>query len=299
VRMVATAPEAEWERLRESFSLALEDSGRATSFWQAAWPALERDTTGLLERRLLQDPDIADTFLAVEGTEFLESRFPAVGPLLLRWVEERRSQFPRDSAELLAAATSPLPEVRDWGLQRVAELGMELPFALRLMESGLPPSAAAGRVFFESLPAGDEEELEHALALCDSPEPAVQAYGREYIQQRQATLPVAEVIEHLREHADPRMQEFVARTLLESPDLAPQAAGFDREVLRAQDRGRRAKELVKRRLDTVSPEEIPLLLEIARSRTGRDAEWAWSQLARLAQSGHEIEGFSLEGTAGV
>jgi hypothetical protein len=189
--------------------------------------------------------------------------------------------------------------VREWGLRRVGELGMELPFALRLLESGLPASAAAGQAFFDALPEGHEEELEYALALCDSPEPAVQAFGREFIQKRGATLPLSDVIEHLREHADPRMQEFVAYSLLQAPDLAEHAPGFDREVLRARERGRRAKELVKRRLDTVPAEEIPLLLEIARSRTGRDAEWAWSQLARLALNGHEIEGFSLEDTAGV
>ena len=35
----------------------------------------------------------------------------------------------------------PLPALRTWGLEQAARLGMDLPFALRLMESGLPPCA--------------------------------------------------------------------------------------------------------------------------------------------------------------
>jgi hypothetical protein len=37
---------------------------------------------------------------------------------------------------------------------------------------------------------------------------------------------------------------------------------------------------------------------MARGRTGRDAEWAWSQLAQLALDGHEIDGFTVDGPAG-
>jgi hypothetical protein len=222
-----------------------------------------------------------------------------VAGLLVRWLEGRPDRFPRDSLELLAAATAPLPEVREWGLRRVEALGMELPFALRLLESGLPEPAAAGRAFFEALPPGHAEEMEHALALCDSPEPAVRAFGREYLKARWDRLPHAELLGCLSEHPDPVMQELVARLLLERPESAPAPAAFERTVLRATDRGRRAKELVKQRLEHAGPEEIPLLLELARGRTGRDAEWAWAQLARLAGEGHEIAGFSVEGPAGV
>jgi hypothetical protein len=299
VRMVTEAGAADWERLRDALLDALEESGRLTAFWQAAWPALEADATGLLNRRLLEDARMADSFLEVDGAEFLESRYPAVARLLLRWVEWRREQFPRDSLELLAAATAPLPEVREWGLRQVAALGMELPFALRLLESGLPAAAEAGRTFFEALPPGDSDEREYALALCDSPEPAVRAYGREYVRQRWDTLPREDLLRHLSEHADPLVQEFVARILLDDRELAAAAGGFDRTVLRTPDRSRRAKELVKRRLAKLTPEEIPLLLEMARSRTGHDAEWAWSRLAQLALDGHEIDGFTLDGTAGV
>ncbi len=72
-----------------------------------------------------------------------------------------------------------------------------------------------------------------------------------------------------------------------------QAPAFDRQVLRARNQGRKAKELVKRRLDAETSQDIPLLLELARGRSSRDAEWALGQLARLAVAGVEIEGVEV------
>ena len=54
-----------------------------------------------------------------------------------------------------------------------------------------------------------------ALALCDSPAAPVRAYGREYVQERKESLPMAEVLLALTEHFDPWMREFVARLLQE------------------------------------------------------------------------------------
>jgi hypothetical protein len=176
---------------------------------------------------------------------------------------------------------------------------MSLPFALRLLESGLPPSVAVGREFFDALPPGHTHELDYALALCDSPEAAIRAYGHDYVRARLSTLPRDDLIHGLAESADPRMQELVAGLLMESADAAAESPGFDRQVLSKPDRGRRAKETVKRRLERDGPKDVALLLEMARSATGRDAEWALEQLARLALAGQEIEGFSVEGTAGV
>ncbi len=70
-------------------------------------------------------------------------------------------------------------------------------------------------------------------------------------------------------------------------------------MLRARDRARRAKELVKRRQAHETPSDIALLLQMARSRTGRDSDWAWEQLARLALDGYEIEALTVDGPTGV
>jgi hypothetical protein len=180
---------------------------------------------------------------------------------------------------------------------------MALPFALRLLESGLPECMAAARAYFEAVPPGAENELEVALAICDSPAREAQAYGRAYIAARRHTLPAGELIQRLAEHEDAPMQELVAEALLERPSLAGGAPEFDAAVLRARDKGRRAKELVKQRLSVTPPADLEhnreALLELARSRTPRDAEWAMQQLARLAMSGEAVEGVDISGVGGV
>jgi hypothetical protein len=318
VRIVATVAQGHWDRLRDPLLEALVETGWRAEFWQAVWMALPEDATGLLARRVLDDAPVADSFLAVEAEDLFGGAPAGAGAMLLRWIGAHEVRFDRDTPLLLAAATCPLPEVRAWGLARVRSVGMDLPFALRLLESGLPEPMEAGREFFAAVAPGEEREAELALALCDSPAAAVRAYGREYVRERKASLPMADVIRGLGEHADPVMREFVAQLLIEEPGVGVDTASFDRETLRARDRARRAKELVKARLTPrhgaregeapppqptgatpVSTEKVALLLELARGRTPRDAEWALEQLARLALDGQEIEGLTLEGTAGV
>lgn len=294
VGLAQSAGDAQWPRVREPLLQALETPEGRDGFWRAVWDRLPGDETGRLRERLLEDDALAGTFLALEDLVFLEDPDPAAGPLLLRWVRRQESRFARDSEALLAAATTPAAEPRAWALARVGELGMSLPFALRLMEAGLPDADAAGRRFFEAIPESDPAALEGALALCDSPASAVRAFGREYVRARWEALPRAELARALAEHADPRMQEFVARFLLEAPEMVERAPEFDRSVLRTRQRGRRAKELVKARLETSPAPDLPTLLELARGQTASDREWALQQIARLVAAGVEIEGVTVE-----
>ena len=91
------------------------------------------------------------------------------------------------------------------------------------------------------------------------------------------------------------MESFLAARLLKTGERFAQSPTFDRQVLRSRNQGRAAKELVKRRLDTETSQDVPLLLELARGRSSRDAEWALGQLARLAVAGVQIEGIEVLG----
>jgi hypothetical protein len=303
VRSIAAIEDASWARLRDPLLEALADPGWRARFWEAVWSALaEVDGplpagAGALARRVLEDAPVADTFLAVDAERFFEDAPPAAGELLLRWIRSHESRFERDSAPLLAAATSALPPLRAWGLARVREVGMDLPFALRLVESGLPEAVEAGGHWFAAIPPGDEGELEAILALCDSPEREARAFGRELLRQRDS-LPREEALRRLAEHGDPVTQEFVAGALLERPELARDLADFERQVLRERDRARRAKERVKERQARDGAPDAALLLDLARGRTRRDAEWALEQLARMVAEGEEIDGISIDGPAG-
>jgi hypothetical protein len=303
-RLLAAASDEQWPGLREVLLAGLTHADRLSAFWKEAPDALGEDAEGLLQRRLLQDPLISESFLQVDDPTFVEITDPPFESVLFRWVTAHADLFPQNSPGLLTAATHPLPQIRRWGLERVREQGMDLPFALRLMESSVPPSIELGKSFFEAAPAGGEAEKDYALALCDSPASTVRAYGRDYIQRRVSTLPMAELVGPLTEHGDPEMQRFLADALLQAglpPGAEPAEAvrEFDRGVLRSRNQARRAKEKVKTRLQKEGQADTAVLLELARSGTPRDAEWALGELARRAMEGQQIEGFSVEGTAGV
>jgi hypothetical protein len=91
----------------------------------------------------------------------------------------------------------------------------------------------------------------------------------------------------------------VATLLNDEPSRPSETPQFDRDVLRARNKARAAKEAVKARQETEGTVDVETLLSMARgSGTPRDAEWALSQLARRALAGEQISGFSIDGVAG-
>ena len=215
---------------------------------------------------------------------------PAHEPWILRWL---RAHKPERGAEiLLLAATHNLPGVRHWALGRAEYLRLDLATALRFLESDLPDCITAGRKFFEALAPGSADEMDYALALCDSPGYAARGFGREFIEARRETLFNGDLLARLAQHSSPDMQAWLAEKLLQSAAPPQAIAPFDRAVLRARGRARKAKNLVQTRHE--SPNEAApdnaTLLEIARGRTRRDADWALRQLAQKALAGEKIEG---------
>ena len=295
--LIAAVADDRWPEFRPFLLEYLRSGSGLDAFWNAAPAALDADAEGRLEARLLGDTDAADTLALVDNPELLSIRDPAFDAALARWVRAHESLFTLNSPLLLQAAIHVLPAVRAWGLERAQALGFDLPFALRLLESSLPASADIGSAFFTSLPPGDQAERVYALALCDSPIAGVRALGRTFVSERWDTLPQNDLLRALFENSHPDMQAFVAELLASSPSSA-ESAGFDGEVLRARHTARRAKEKIKARQSAAPTVDVPTLLALARSRTPRDSEWAWGQLAKLALAGQEIEGFSVSGVSG-
>lgn len=298
LQIIAAASEDQWPEFRASLLRRLREMLGLDEFWLALEPALANDDEGRLRTRLLGDPEIAETFGSVTDPAVLSLREAAFGPVLGRWVRRHESLFPANSALLLQAATHVLADVRDWALARVRTVGQTLPFALRLLESSLPPSMEVGSVFFDRLPTGDPQERLYALALCDSPFHSVRRIGQQYVTDRWETLPREDLLRALFEsdHAD--TQAFVAGLLAQSPARPGETARFDREVLRTRQKSRRAKEQVKARQSVEPTVDVKTLLAMARSRTPRDAEWALGELAKRALAGQEIEGFAVSGVSG-
>lgn len=295
LNLVRASMDAQWPELRVTITDALSQAGQNGAFWKLAWQAVGASGDPTLAARLLADDVMSATFMQTDDVEVLDTSNPVYGPILGRWVRAHDGLFQADSPYLLKIATHTLPDIRAFGLERARQVGMRMPFALRLLESELPPSVALGREFFEGVTPGDACELEYATALCDSPKPPVRQYGREYAEARWERLPHSELFSRLSENPDVQTEAFLARKMLTTDERFAGAEVFDRQVLRGRDKGRKAKELVKRRLDAQPSQDVGLLLEMTRSRSSRDAEWALGQLARLALDGVEIEGFSVEG----
>jgi len=74
---------------------------------------------------------------------------------------------------------------------------------------------------------------------------------------------------------------------------------FDRAVLRGRYRARKAKNLVqKRRTQTEPLPDERTLLELARGRTPRDADWALTQLAKRALEA-PVDGVEISGVGAI
>ena len=295
--LIASVPEAVWQAWRGALLQVLQaDATRREAFWEAA--RARSFDEGLLRARLLEDADFADTFARLESdvTAFDD---PALEPLILSWLRARAL----DAFALIEAAIHPLPAVRAWGLAELQARGLSVPTALRLLESDLRDAMDAAKNWFESQ---TQNRASLALALCDSPRLPVREWGREFVAARLDELLGDGLLEHLEENPNAEIQSFVAELLLNrevagtsSPDSSDEPLEFDRAVLRGRDRARRAKDLVqtRRTRDATLPDEATLL-ELARGKTPRDAEWALQQLARRALE-NEVAGVEIEGVAAI
>ena len=294
LRMIAAATDDVWARLREGWLRNLREGIGLNALWTSAEDALKADTTGNLERRLIDDTDVAVTMRDADDVAgILAIREPTLAALLGDYVTRYIDTITTSDALLLTAATHPLPEVRNPGLAALAKRTIRLPMALGLLESEVPASIEAGKGWFNQTPTPDL--LTRALALCDSPVASVRAIGREFVTEQRENLPMEELSHALVEHSDPQMQTFVARLLGNEP--APQ---FDREVLRTRNQSREAKEAVKTRQERMTTDtgavDTATLLALARgASTPRDSDWALTQLVRRAMAGETIEGLTIEG----
>lgn len=290
-----------WPAAREAVLQSLQEPAGLLNFWTAVWEKMKAGDS-VLKERLLDDDAVVSTFERIEPQAFepfLKTDDPTHEPWILRWFKAHKPE--KGDELLLLAATHNLPGVRKWGLGRAEYLRLDLATALRLLEAELPECVQAGRKFFEAVPTGSDDEQDYALALCDSPGYAAREYGREFIEARRETLFSGDLLARLAQGSSPDMQAWLAEKLLEAPAPAEATQTFDKAVLRARGRARQAKNLVQERHQKDGAKdgaaeakvETATLLEIARSRTPRDADWALRQLAERALAGEKIEGVEI------
>ncbi len=284
-----------WQVLRPVYLECLDRRWNAIGFWRDMEAVLSDDPEGSLHSRIVDDADFSRRFVAIDSDQVLKLRHVLLEPLMLRWIDVNHKRFERGSVMLLAASTHRLPGIRRWALARLDNDALDLPFALKLLESELPEPAAVAQRWFDNIPPGTAAACDAFYALTDSSVAGVQRYGRALLERLfPDRTGDGAVFERLAEHPDQDMQYFVARKFEAAPDWA--VSSFDRSVLRRRRYARQAKESVKARWQAASsetPVDIDVLKELARGRNQRDREWAWARLAALASAGVEIEGMEI------
>ena len=285
--LIASVPDQVWNGWRPALLQTLQtDAIRREAFWDAARTS---GFEGQLRTRLVDDAEFAATFGLLES-DVLEFDDPALETLILAWLRARELPL----GELSRAATHPLEQVRDFGLEQLQARGLNVPIALKLLESRLRAPMDFAKNWFESQNAN---AVDLALALCDSPKLDARIYGREFVEKRLDFLLENGLLARLEENPNADTQGFVAELLTRKPESEP--TEFDRAVLRSRHRARRAKSLVQARRASSTPlPDDATLLELARGKTPRDAEWALSQLARRALE-NKVEGVEVSGVATI
>lgn len=171
---------------------------------------------------------------------------------------------------------------------------------LQLVESELPIPVAEGFSALEAIK--DKEELTHALLLAiDSSVRVVRMRGLHLIDVLGERIDRDRLFMAMRESREPEVRARVAEEALVATWASSlETEVFDNEVLITRRRARVAKELVKNRLGSLSPEgyqpteeRVAVLRDLALYGKPRDAEWAQQRLAQLSLAGVNLDSIDV------
>ena len=291
IEIIKIVNDQNWQLIEADVQLYVEKNKAA--FWTSLLAVIPEQTTDVLVNRTMNNEVIRKTLLEVESISILNCKHPSLEDTLVEWMEHHEKLFVPNSNELYTAAVHQLPKIRTWGLAKIDNATMEMPFGLSLLESAMPPAIEKAKAFFEEKTKDKAHAFEYILALCDSPEEVARTFGIQLMQNRKEQLKTPRALECLSEHSDPTIQAFVAAQLQRTPTNRPFEKTFDKSVLRTKNSSRSAKELIKNRLENNLEIDNQVLLELARGKNKKDAEWAVIQLTKKVLKGEEIPEFVL------
>ncbi|MBD0258809.1 MAG: hypothetical protein ICV83_24080, partial [Cytophagales bacterium] len=259
--------EESWKQLRPAFHACLAALPQPVLFWQEALRQVAESEKGdVLATRLFEAPLLRALFLGQPDPGILAVQHPAVEVWLGEWTQANLAALAQQPDAWYRACTHKLPAVRTPALAAALAQKPDLPFVLRLLESGLPPVQQAVQGHLEALPVGSNGEFDAVLALCDSPDRATRGLGIAFLQKRLPGWPGERrdrLLECLSEHSHPQVHHLVSEALLAQPLDQPFVQRFDQAILRMQNRSRQAKEHVKRRQEQNPSLPTEVLLEMA------------------------------------
>ena len=259
--------------------------------------------------RMLEDSEteewLAEVFIAsIPATPFLHELLPddfrdpkpAQADVLKALLLQLSAKGSLSDEQTLLAATSQNGEISQLGIDILRHKGGLQAVWLPLVESELPLPVAAG--FDALLGIKDKDAMTDALLLAlDSAAEVVRKRALEMVDTLGDRFDREKLFLALSESTHPDVVNRVAEeALVASWATSPSVHSFDDKVLLVRRRTRKAKELVKKRLDvttpgdyTPTPERVSILLDMAHHGKPRDAEWAHQRLAQLLLAGVAIE----------
>jgi hypothetical protein len=263
------------------------------SFWENLLPQITSNEN--LGKRLLQNSDFVQFFQNQKNPELLNISLPEYEEILFDWLWKNTDLLPMDSQNLFKACLHKLPSLRKFALNYATKQGLSTYFTLKLLESDMPDAMRTAQDFVQNIEANDKIFLENVLAICDSPHRGTRKFAENILlKNKNILLEKYDILNYLHENSDVTIQNFVAKTLTEisKTEQKPQyIQRFTQEIFRQTNRNRQTKEILKKDISLISN---TALLEIARTGTPKDKEWAIAQLTLKAIAGEKIEGFAIE-----
>ncbi|MEM9981799.1 MAG: hypothetical protein AAF734_04825, partial [Bacteroidota bacterium] len=171
LQLIVTTADNEWEQFKTPVLERLTTLEAQGSFWKSVFEQMMGEAQSeQLYRRLLEDEAFLALFLAQNDPEILQINHPIFEDMLYQWLLKHQDLFKEDAGLFYQLCTHKLPQLRTWALQQIDKWDMDLPFALQLMESGLPESTTIAQNYFTQIEKSTIKEFEAILALCDSPQ---------------------------------------------------------------------------------------------------------------------------------
>jgi hypothetical protein len=267
-----------------------------------AWNALGGDEAAGLHEAALGNPALLAVIGNAVPPDAVAQSSASQVAALVAYVNANPERIQRDPRFGVALASMPEPQLQDIALAQLVASGALAEWWIPLAECGLPRPLAVAREYITSI--SDRARFTDAvLAAVDSGVAVVRDMGLDFLDQDDSRLDPERTWEALLHSDDARVQARVAEeSLVRNWANDSSLADFDRRLLVTRRRNRKAKELVKTRLEgmpadetsgeqlSIAPQRIDALLDMAQGANSRDREWALRRIAILSLNGIDVAG---------
>jgi hypothetical protein len=278
---------------------------------QLIWTSVGAETLSNLAQLHLASRSLATTMVDAIDVEEIQTLGGPRATYLAQALRSAPARLYQERGFAVSCATCPHPELQQLAIARLEARRLIATVFISLAESGMPAAVAAAERFISSIK--DQTALTKVvITVCDSGVSATRAIALRLIERHPERLDLNALLLALAEHTSPDVTAVVARFAATGVAIKRDALDqFDIRVLKTRRVGRKAKELVKSRLEIpgtanavainshqkVDDSRIQALVDMARGSSLRDRDWALQQLARLALDGHIVPQMQVSTTS--